>query len=65
MESLLLTLKNPSSSSRWSNNSVEDFTLFVMLHLAQHQEVVGDLFERTKVVATLAPIAKSVVGVHR
>jgi hypothetical protein len=62
--SLLQTIKSPSGSSRWSNNSVEDFTLFVMLHLAQHQSHVGDLFDRAKVVIALAPIAKSVVGVH-
>jgi len=62
--SLVQCLKSPSGAARWSNNSTEDFALFTLLNLSQHQNVLNDLFKKNKVIQTLQPIARSVVGVH-
>lgn len=69
LESLLVTIKNPSSASRWSNNSTEDFALFTLLHLSQFEDDIvvtaaGDIFSKNKVPSVLQPIAKSAVGAH-
>lgn len=68
LESILQTLKNPSSASRWSNNSTEDFVLFTVLHLSQFEDdivnVSGDVFKKLKAPAILVPIAKSATGSH-
>ena len=64
VDSICLCLKAPSGASRWTNNSLEDFTLFTILHLSQFEKDMGDVFTRNKTVNVLQPIAKSAVGVH-
>ncbi|GMI26735.1 hypothetical protein TrCOL_g4226 [Triparma columacea] len=69
LSSLLTTLKNPSSASRWSSNSTEDFALFTILHLSQYESSIlvspaGDVFNKLNVSSILQPIAKSAVGSH-
>jgi len=64
VSALVQCLKSPSGAARWSNNSTEDFALFTLLNLSQHQDVLNDLFRKNKVIQTLQPIARSVVGVH-
>jgi len=61
---LLALLKATSAnSSRWANNSLEDFASFVVLHLAQH---AGDKDqEKMKgIVDVMRPVAMSAVGIQ-